>query len=133
MDESVTDLMDFEISNDLDPSLTFKVSNGRILGTVDGIEAMTQAVWLMVTHERYSSPIFNTYGIEIDRLIAQPKDFIVADLRRTFEDALLIDNRFLSIENFLIEDGKQKGSLLVTFTVTTTEGSINIRGMEVSL
>lgn len=66
-------------------------------GKLDGLEAMKQAIFLILQTERFQYAIYSwNYGIE--------------------------DDRVLSVEQFSFTKGKR--SLLVKFTVTTTEGDV---------
>ena len=68
-------------------------------GKLDGLEAMKQAIFLILQTERFQ-----------------------AKVAKAIEDALMADDRVLSVEQFSFTKGKR--SLLVKFTVTTTEGDV---------
>ena len=63
--------------------------------------------------------------MELDRLFGKDYDFIVSDLERTITEALLADDRILSITDFQTNKiGIDK--MEVSFTVNSIAGSANI-------
>ena len=108
------------------PTLTYRVDGNRILGKVDGLNAMVQAVEKLLNTELWEYIIYgDDYGVELGRLIGQEFDFVLSDLERTITSALEVDDRFVSLENFEVLE-KGKDSLLVSFNVITTEGDFYI-------
>ena len=93
-------------------------------GKLDGIEAMKQAIFLILQTERFRYAIYSwNYGIELDALLGQTMTpYLQAKVAKAIEDALMADDRVLSVEQFSFEKGKR--SMLVKFTVETTEGDI---------
>lgn len=86
------------------PTTTYQVSGGRIHGKIDGLSAMTQAIEKVLVTERFEDLIYRgIYGVEFDRLIGQSFDFIEADLSRTIQEALQVDDRILGVSNFRID------------------------------
>ena len=123
-----------QVTQTSQPSLTYRIDfeQNRIIGKVDGTEAMLQAVRKLLNTERYAYPIYNgDYGVELDRLIGQEYDFIAADLERTIWEALSIDDRISHIGGFTIQQSG-KDSLMASFTVYTIEGIIPVE-LEVSI
>ena len=107
---------------------TYKIEirvNGedRINGVVDEIDAITQAIYLILGTERYEYPIYSwDYGIELIDLIGQPIPYVMSEISRRVEEALTQDDRIESVKDF--EYTKNKGKLHVTFTVVSTTGNI---------
>ena len=108
---------------------TYKIKNNfsenedRIAGYTDDLDAVKQAIYLILNTERYDFPIYSwDYGIELIDLIGQPMPYVMAELPRRVEDALLQDNRIEGVRNFEFEVNKRK--LHVTFEVVTNYGSI---------
>lgn len=93
-------------------------------GKLDGIEAMKQAIFLILQTERFQYAIYSwNYGIELDALLGQTMTpYLQAKVAKAIEDALMADDRVLAVEQFSFEKGK--GNLLVKFKVETTEGDI---------
>lgn len=102
----------------------------RITGFIDGVEAIRQAVFKVLSTERASFPIYGTdeginYGVELVRFIGKDYSFISADIERTVTDALLQDERILDVTDFVI--GEPVGdSLIFSFNVSTIFGDIDI-------
>lgn len=118
-----------ELKNDFEfeeiPTNTFKLNDSynQIYGFTDGIEAMEQAIYLMLNIERYEYLIFSwDYGIELADLFGQPINFVMAELERRISEALLQDSRISSVENF--EFDFQKNKIICKFTVYTIFGEI---------
>lgn len=124
--EQQVDLTNLEVVNQ--PSLTYKLDfeRKRISGKIDDEEAIMQLVMKILYTERYAYVIYSSqYGVELDRLIGKDYDFIVSDLERTITEALLADDRILSITNFVAEQ-TAIDRMSVTFTVNSVVGSVDI-------
>jgi hypothetical protein len=124
--EQQVDLTNLEVVSQ--PSLTYKLDfeRKRISGKIDNEEAIMQLVMKILYTERYAYVIYSSqYGVELDRLIGKDYDFIVSDLERTITEALLADDRILSITDFVTE---QVGidRMTASFTVNSVVGSANI-------
>ena len=130
--ESMIDLTLME--EQTQPSKTYQLdlSRKRITTMVDGQEAIIQAVQKILYTERYAYVIYSSqYGVELDRLIGKDYDFIKADIQRTIEEALFVDDRILSLSDFEMEKiGLDK--MAVTFIVHSIEGDSNM-SMEVTI
>ena len=121
----VDDLVqDFEIETQ--PSKAFKINfdNYRMIGFIDGIDAVAQAVYLILNTERYEHVIFSwNYGVELVDLFGQPIPFVLPEIKRRITEALLQDDRIESVENFNFEVNKRQ--VHVTFNIQTIFGVIN--------
>lgn len=97
---------------------------GRIDGLIDGIDAITQSIYLILSTERYAYLIYSwDYGVELIDLYGKPMSYVMSELPRRIEEALKTDDRIESVKDFEFE---QKGrKLLTTFTVVTTVGNLN--------
>jgi hypothetical protein len=70
--------------------------------------------------------------VEIDDLFGMPLPYVVPEVDRRIKEALLMDDRISAVGNFTFELPK-KGTLHVTFIVTTIYGDITInQDMEVA-
>lgn len=121
-----------ELNNEI-PSYTYRldIENNTINGYVDNVDAITQAIYLILQTERYESLIYNFYyGVEFDSLIGQNRDYVNSEIKRRITEALLEDDRILEINNFKIDF--QKDYALVSFIANSNVGNINIE-WEVSL
>ena len=124
--EQQVDLTNLEVVSQ--PSLTYKLDfeRKRISGKIDNEEAIMQLVMKILYTERYAYVIYSSqYGVELDRLIGKDYDFIVSDLERTITEALLADDRILSITDFVAEQ-TAIDRMTVSFTVNSVVGSANI-------
>ena len=116
-------LMEFAIEEQ--PSYTYKldIDKGRIRGMTDEADAMLQAVYLILSVERYQYPIYSfNYGVELADLIGQPKDYVMSEAKRRITEALTQDDRIESVDGWAFETTKK--SVIVTFTVHTSFGDI---------
>lgn len=117
------DLMEFALEEE--PSYTYKldIDKGRIKGMTDEADAMLQAVYLILSVERYQYPIYSyNYGVELADLIGQPKDYVMSEAKRRITEALTQDDRIESVDEWAFETTKK--SVIVTFVVHTIFGDI---------
>ena len=124
--EQQVDLTNLEVVSQ--PSLTYKLDfeRKRISGKIDNEEAIRQLVMKILYTERYAYVIYSPqYGVELDRLMGKDYNFIVSDLERTITEALLADDRILSITDFVAEQ-TAIDRMTATFTVNSIVGSANI-------
>lgn len=109
------------------PGYTYNLNlnTKRIIGNIDNIDSVRQAVLLILQIERYGSPIYNwAYGVELESLIGNERGFIVSETRRRITEALLEDDRIIGIDNFSIKF--EDDSALVDFEVISTAGSLDL-------
>lgn len=105
---------------------TYKINfeEKRIIGEIDGLEAIKQAVYKILHTERFNSLLYSwDYGVEFENLIGKDYDFILGDLQRRIEEALLQDDRIERIENIKVNK-KQNDSIDVSFVVVSKYGNI---------
>ncbi len=104
----------------------------RIIGKCDNLDAVKQAIYKILNTERYAYEIYSwQYGIELLDLIGEPPDYVIPEIERRVEEALMTDDRITAVDTFEFEQvGKNK--ILATFTVhtiygtTTEEVTVNI-------
>lgn len=109
------------------PTKTYKIDfeKQKIVGYTDNVEALKQAIILMLSIERYDFIIYSwNYGIELKNLYGKDTGYVMAELERVITEALLQDDRIKSVENFIFDRIKNKVS--VTFTVNSIYGDIKI-------
>lgn len=112
------------------PSLTYRLDleAGRIVGKVDGLEAVNQAIRKAIITPRFKCLIYdNQYGSAFEEAIVA-KDatigYIEAAAEGFVKDALAPDTRILSVRNIRVElagDGLQ-----LSFTANTIYGETTI-------
>lgn len=115
---------DFEIEEE--PTLTYcmDIQNNRIRGYTDEQEAMKQAIFKILSTERYAYIMYSwDYGIETMDLYGEPLSYVCPELERRITEALLFDTRITDVTDFQF-DLKKKKSVHVTFVVHTIFGDI---------
>lgn len=108
------------------PSRTLKLDFdwNTINGTIDQLQAVEQAVYLILTTERYQWLIFSwNYGVELRALIGKDPEYCIPEIERRIREALLQDDRITAVENFQFDTHKKQ--VLTTFTVVSIFGNIN--------
>ena len=106
------------------PSYTHKLNTNsqRVVGHVDGLEAYKQAVHKILNTERYEHLIYSwDYGVELKALFGQPIAYVVPELERRIREALMQDDRTVSVDNFQFDTSKF-GEVAVTFKATSIYG-----------
>lgn len=121
-----------DYDEELTPSKTYRLDfeNKRITGSIDGVEAIRQYIYKVLSTERASYPIYGTregvnYGVEKERFIGKAFSFITSDIERTINDALLQDERILGVRDFVIGE-PQGDTLRISCTVSTILGDVEI-------
>jgi hypothetical protein len=66
------------------------------------------------------------YGVEINQYIGKDFSYIQADAERVIREALLADDRVVTIENFTVSQSSID-ECLIEFTVNTKLGPIKIK------
>jgi hypothetical protein len=117
---------DDELAEEDMPSLTYKITDGGTLsGHVDGLDAMKQAIGLILTTERYDYDILPwEYGIELKHIFGMPTDYCMAELERVIREALFRDDRISAVDGFAFE--AKKRIVTVSFTVHTVYGDLDM-------
>lgn len=108
------------------PSLTYRMdlSKNVIRGSVDGLDAVRQAVYKILQTERYQYVIYSwNYGVEFSDLFGEPVSYVCPELKRRITEALTWDKRILDVHNFRFDVSK-RGAVHVSFTVKTIYGEI---------
>ena len=115
-----------EITEQTYPNRTYKivVESDRLSGYADDLEAIKQAIYLILSTERYKHIIYSwDYGVELLDLIGKPMSYILSEIPRRITEALTQDNRITDVIDFKFTKNGTK--LLVTFTVVTNLGNIS--------
>lgn len=110
------------------PSYDFKLNmeTNRISGYVEDLEAVEQAVYIMLSTERYEHSIYPCdYGVEFNDLIGEDVEWVIPELELRITEALLTDERILEVNNFEF-DRSEKGKIHVSFTIESTKGTLNM-------
>ncbi len=107
-----------------------------ILGFVDSLKAMEQAIYKILRTERYKYIIYSwNYGIELEDLFGMPVEYCVVELERRISEALLQDNRITAVDGFEFDTESERGTVLIKkFVVETVFGEIQINdGLSVTI
>jgi hypothetical protein len=89
------------------------------------LKTIEQAVRFSLETERYKYPIMGyNFGVTFDDLIGTDYSYIKSEIARRIRDALSIDDRIVSVDNFEFE--KSDSDMLVKFNVTTILGDITV-------
>ena len=122
-DDNVEVLSDFAFTTQTSNTYKLNLAKNNISGFCDELEAVKQAVYLILNIERYEYLIYDwDYGFEIKDLIGQESIIIQPEIQRRICDALKQDSRIVNVRDFIFENGSI-GKLIVHFTVETIFGS----------
>lgn len=108
------------------PTTTFIIdwSSRQIAGIGTGLDAMRQAVEIILASERFRWQIYDSnFGVELVELIGDDLDYIKAEIPRRIEEAFSVDSRILSVDNYVFTE-TSPGVLSVSFDVQTVYGAI---------
>lgn len=122
------DLNLIEFAMEQQPSLTYAldIERGRLRGTTDGAEALKQAIYLILSTERYDHIIYSwNYGVELKDLIGQEKEYALSEIKRCIAEALLQDERITALDSF--DFNTDKKYVHVTFTAHTIYGELEVK------
>ena len=134
MDDESAELEDTDIDTDGDddetlddePTLTFKVENGRIRGKVDEKQAMIQAVDKILRTERLVYPIYSDqYGNDLNDLIGKDMGYAKVEAERMIKEALLADDRVVDVDIDEVTE-VSRDTLEIKGTCVTVYGNIDI-------
>lgn len=107
------------------PTRTFQVHIERdeISGFTDGLEAMKQAVYLVLNIERYEYIIFSwNYGVELASLFGKQITYAIPEIERRIREALMRDDRVNDVRDF--EFSHTRNKVFTKFRVYTKYGVI---------
>ena len=125
------DLFDEDLEDEddeLEATKTYlmELDTNKIRGYTDDQDAVRQAVYKILNTERYEHVIYSwDYGIETYDLYGKDDTYVIPELQRRIEDALSTDERILECTDFDFDTSQKKG-ILVTFTVSTIYGDVDI-------
>lgn len=121
--DNYSDLITDDFDYVLAPSRTYSLDKeeGKFnIGYIDDLEAVKQAIYLVLLTERYDYIIYDEYGVEIKYLFGREDSFVIPELERVITEAVLRDDRATNVTDFKIT--KNKDAMLCTFTVHTVFG-----------
>ena len=118
----------------IQPSLGWRIDflKKRIIGNIDETESVRQAVYMILSTERYTKPIYTwNYGIETYDLYQSNKSYIIPQLQSRIMDALCQDDRIIEVSNFKFD--LKGGVYHVAFDVRTVFDTTITAETEVAL
>lgn len=116
---NLTDNVEFKSQTSNTYKLNIKKNN--ISGFIDEINAVKQAVYLILNIERYRYLIYDwDYGFEISDLIGQDINIIQIEIQKRISDALKQDERITDVYDFIFK--KTNKILHVSFSINTIFG-----------
>lgn len=113
----------FGIASTIQTSRTYRLdqTNKVINGICDEKESLIQALYKILNTEIVTyMPYDGAYGIQLLDLTGLPKTYVESEVRDRIQDAVLADDRFVSVSDF--KSDWKKDSLHVAFKVTTVDG-----------
>lgn len=120
--DNLIDIDEFESS----PSLTYRLdfTNRRIIGKVDGKEAVMQFIKKVLDNRKYAYEIYDWYyGNELLGLVGMSYDYFSVEAPRIVEEALLVDDRITYIDSWSFTR-LSADSMEISFLVHTIYGDI---------
>ncbi|PYI57015.1 DUF2634 domain-containing protein [Paenibacillus flagellatus] len=107
------------------PTRTYAIVGNRIVGQVDGLEAMKQAVFKVLQTNRFEHTIYSgNYGHELNEALGADPGVARSIVGRRIKEALLVDDRIRAIEGMEITTNGD--ALTATFTVVTQFGNFKM-------
>lgn len=107
----------------LEATKTYKIDfeSGRVVGFCDDIEALKQAIYLILNIERYEYLIYSdNYGSELKGVIGKDRYIAESEYKRRIKEALIQDYRVDNVDNFIFY--YDKDGLTVVFTIFSIYG-----------
>ena len=105
------------------PSRTWYINKetNRLQGECDGLEAVRQAVEIILKVERFRWQIYSPYsGMQWEGLIGQDPGYVASELQRRIRDALSVDSRVTGLSDFSYS--VSGNALTASLTVNTVYG-----------
>lgn len=115
---------DFEEASPL-PTKNYKLypERNRCVGFTDEVEALEQAIFLMLQIERYDHIIYSwNFGIGLKDLFGKPLAYVLPEIKRRISECLTQDERITGVDQFSFD--VKKARIHVTFTVHSIYGEI---------
>lgn len=117
--------VELPLDESIETSRTYKIVGDRIQGYTDGLEALKQAIYKVLSTERYEYPIYSfNYGIELESLIGKDPIYVQVELKRRIRECLLKDDRITEVDNFQFE--VHGDEIKCTFDVHSIYGDLTV-------
>jgi len=97
------------------------IESGRIIGMIDGLDAVKQAVFHILQTERFEYLIYSAnHGTELSELPGKGHSYIQAEIGRRIRAALLQDDRIMDVIDMQVTVSGDEA--LAEFTVVSEYG-----------
>lgn len=117
--------LDTYLGQERQPTNTFIIdwSARQVSGMDAGLAAMRQAVDIILQTERFRWQIYSSdFGGEFADLAGEEYDYVTSEFQRRAQEALSLDKRILSVENFRFSE-PAGDSIACSFDVVTVFGT----------
>jgi hypothetical protein len=116
---------DLALSDEIEQTQTYSVSEDRIQGFTDGLNALRQAIYHMLNTEQFEYPVYTLdYGLQTDDLFGKDREYVKSELQRRIRECLLTDDRITGVDNFVFSADGDK--MLCTFDVENIYKTMSI-------
>jgi hypothetical protein len=108
------------------PTKTYRIDpvNKRIIGMIDGKDAVMQAIRKVLSTDKYAYEIYDWYyGNELIKLVGRSIEYAKARIPNIMKEALLVDDRITDVRDFVLTQPKID-TLVVSCIVDTVYGEI---------
>ncbi len=125
---TVNSVLTQDISIITQPSKNYKMNLREefIKDYADELLAMEQVIYKIIFTERYRHIIYSwNYGIELEDLFGEAVSYVCSEVERRITDALVVDDRIKTVENFEFDTSK-KHIVAVKFDVVTIFGVVSV-------
>ena len=104
-----------------DKTFCIDFQKGRVIGMIDGFDALLQSLEIMLQTPRFKHEIFSwNYGNELYNCIGKPYDEVVLFATQYITAALKSDNRVKDVYDF--EFNKSRDYVQISFKIDTVYG-----------
>ena len=105
------------------PSKTYRVVGNRIIGMVDGYDALEQSISHRLSTERFAYGIYGwAYGTMLQQYVGASLDYIRATIENTLQNSLMQDLRISSVRVTEVEQ-TDVDSCVISFNIHHYMGS----------
>lgn len=121
--------MQVGLEEKISPTKTYRmhVNSKRIYGDIDDKEALKQMIYKNINTEYGVHLIYPTFGMPLQDLFGQPKNFAYVELTRRIEECLIKDDRVIAVTDFkYLKERSPRDELSIVFTVNSIYGDIEI-------
>lgn len=107
---------DLTLSDEIEQTQTYSMSEDKIQGFTDGLAALRQTISHILNTEQFEYPVYTLdYGFRTDDLIGKDREYVEAELQRRIRECLLTDDRVTGVDNFAFSVNGDE--MLCTFDV----------------